>query len=119
MNGAHMPQGPNDGGHRRPGRRSKYVFWRCLEIVAIAVSFLGRNAIARFLAAKVGLDFTVEVTAAFGRDAGHKVSTIVALIVAEPRLIAVLVAGIFLIIELVFWILRMVFRGVAHPRARR
>ena len=94
----------------RHGRRARYVFWRCLEIIAIVVSFLGRNAIARFLAAKVGLDFTVEVTAVFGRAAGHRVSTVVALLVAEPRLIAVLVAGVFLIIELIVWIVRMLGR---------
>lgn len=110
--GASVPPEAED---RRLRRRTRRIFLRCVELIAVAVSFLGRNAIARFLAAKAGLDLVVEVTARFGADAGHRLSTIVAAIIAEPRLIAVIVVIFLLIFHLLAWLIRLFFR----PRPRR
>ena len=111
--GASVP--PPEAEDRRLRRRTRRIFLRCVELIAVAVSFLGRNAIARFLAAKAGLDLVVEVTARFGADTGHRLSTIVAAIIAEPRLIAVIVVLFFLIFHLLAWLIRLFFR----PRRRR
>lgn len=78
-----------------------------LEILAVVLSFLGRNAIARFLAAKLGLSVVVEVTSRFGADAGHRLSSFVALIIAEPRLIAVIVTGIIVLLHVIAWIIQL------------
>ena len=72
----------------------KNTWVRALEITLIVVSFLERNQIARFISAKLGLDFVVEVTSRFGAPAGHRLSSWIAVIIAEPRLIAVIVTGI-------------------------
>ena len=90
-----------------------------LEILAIVLSFLGRNAIARFLAAKFGLSVVVEVTSRFGADAGHRLSSFVALLIAEPRLIAVIVTGIIVLFHAIAWIISLL-RGPKHrPHHRR
>ena len=110
---------PPEAEDRRLRRRTRRIFLRCVELIAIAVSFLGRNAIARFLAAKAGLDLVVEVTARFGADTGHRLSTIVAAIIAEPRLIAVIVVLFFLICHLLAWLIRLIFRLRRRPRPYR
>ena len=90
-------------------------FLRVIELLTIVLSFLGSSRIARFLAAKVSLDVVVEVTDRFGAPAGHRLSTLVSLIIAEPKLIAVIVTGIWLSVDLVLWIVWM----IRHRRHRR
>ena len=92
--------------------RTRRVFLHTLELIAVALAFLEGNAIARFLVAKVGMDTVVEVTHRFGRSAGRSVSTFLAAIVAEPRLIAVIVAGFFIVLHLLAW-------GVRSARLHR
>ena len=105
----------------REGRRTvRQIFIWALEIVAVTLSFLQRSHIARFLTAKVGMDTVVEVTRHLGADAGHSLSTFVALLVADPRLIAVFIAGCFLIINfiagIVSWNVRRRRRRNRRPR---
>ena len=103
-------------------RRATRVFFRTVELIAIAVSFFGRNAIARFIGAKLGLDFIVEVTARFGANAGHRLSTIVAAIIAEPRLIALIVTGFFLVCHVIAWIVHLIrhrHHRPHHPHGHR
>jgi|GEM_PF-545936 len=94
------------------------AFLTALELLAVALSFLERSRIARFLSTKVALDTVVEVTARFGRDAGHRLSTCVAVFVAEPRLIAVLVAGVIVCLHLLAWLLRRLFPPYVAGRVR-
>ncbi len=90
-----------------------------LEILAIVLSFLGRNAIARFLAAKLGLSVVVEVTSRFGADAGHRLSSFVALLIAEPRLIAVIVTGIIVLLHAIAWIISLLRGPRRSPGSKK
>ena len=104
----HEPHG-HGRRRRRPRRRrsrTAFIFARLLEITAVVVSFLAGSRIARFLTAKVSMDVLVEVTDRFGPRAGHSLSTLMAAIVAEPRLIAVILIGVFVICHFVAWIVR-------------
>ena len=111
----------DEGRDRRPGRKTRAgrVFVYIVELLAIAISFLGRSQIARFLTAKVGMDVLVEVTDRFGRDAGHRLSTVIAFIVAEPHIIAVVVAGIIVVLEFVFWLFHAIKGRKRHGKRRR
>ena len=86
------------------------VFARILELVVIGISFFERSYIVRFLSAKLSMDVLVEITAHFGPGVGHQVSSLLAAIVAEPRLVAVIATGIILVIELLASLLRLIFR---------
>lgn len=77
-----------------------------LEALAIVLSVLGRSRIARFLSAKATLGLVVEVTDRFGKAAGHRLSTIIAAIVAEPLIIAYVLAGILVVIDLIVLLIR-------------
>ena len=90
-----------------------------LEILAIVLSFLGRNAIARFLAAKLGLSVVVEVTSRFGADAGHRLSSFVALLIAEPRLIAVIVTGIIVLLHAIAWFISLMRGSRRSPDSKK
>lgn len=98
---------------------AKKTFLHMLEILAIVLSFLGRNAIARFLAAKLGLSVVVEVTSRFGADAGHRLSSFVALLIAEPRLIAVIVTGIIVLLHMIAWVISRLRHSGRRPHNRR
>lgn len=100
-------------------RRTRWVFFRIVEILAVILSFLAGSEIARFISAKVTMDVLVEITARFGAGAGHRVSSLVALIVAQLRIIAVIVAGLFIICHLIAWIFRSVRRGWRRRRGHR
>ena len=95
----------------------KKTFLHTLEILAVVLSFLGRNSIARFLAAKLGLSAVVEVTSRFGADAGHRFSSFVALLIAEPRLIAVIVAGVIVLFHAVAWIISLLVHPARRPHS--
>ena len=116
-----QPAPPPEVHEQHLRHRARRVFFRTVELITIALSFFGRNAIARFIGAKLGLDFIVEVTAHFGADAGHRLSTIVAAIIAEPRLIALIVTGFFLVCHLIAWIVRLIRRRRRphHPHGHR
>ncbi|MBR2259061.1 MAG: hypothetical protein IJ899_17385 [Blautia sp.] len=86
------------------------VFTYSLEVLAVSLSYLERSRIVRFITAKLTLDTVVEVTAHFGRDAGHRLSTVLAMLTAEPYLIAVVLTGIFLVLN---------FVGFLSDRSRR
>ena len=103
---------------RRPGRsHAKLRFLHIIEILTIVLSFLASSRIARFLAAKISLSVIVEVTDKFGAAAGHRLSTLVSMIIAEPKIIAVIVTGIWLCVDLVLWIVWMI-RSRNHRRRR-
>ena len=84
----------------REKRKSVRIFLRVMELVAIAASFLARSSIARFVVAKLSGDVIVEVTARFGRDAGHALTTVMAAIMAKPEIIGFVVTGVILVIDL-------------------
>ena len=98
---------------------AKRTFLHMLELLAIALSFLGRNSIARFLAAKFGLSVVVEVTSRFGADTGHRLSSFIALLIAEPRLIAVLVTAVIVLVHSLVWIISKLKQSRHRPRGRR
>ena len=98
---------------RRRSAFSRYLV-RTLEVLAIVLSFLGRSRIARFLSTKITLDVVVEVTDKFGAAAGHRLSTVIAAIVAEPLIIAYVVTGLIVGINLLAFLLRRLF-GRRHP----
>ena len=106
---------------RRPKRKTKAgrIFLRVMEVLAIVLSFLESSRIARFLTAKVSMDVVVEVTDKFGTRAGHRMSSILALIVAEPRIIAVAVTGVILVLELILGIVRLAKAKAGKRRRRR
>ena len=79
---------------------------RVLEVMAIALAFLGHSRIARFLSAKVTMDVLVEVSVRFGAPAGHFLSTIIAAVIAEPLLIAYVVTGIIVGLNLLVFLVR-------------
>ncbi len=83
-----------------------------LEGLVLVLSVLERSRIARFLSTKVILDLVVEVTDKFGAAAGHRLSTGIAAIVAEPMIIVYIVAGLLTVINLLVFLLR-------KPRRRR
>lgn len=91
-------------------KRKKSHFARNLvltiEVLAIVLSVLERSRIARFLSAKITLDLVVEVTDRFGKAAGHRLSTIIAAIVAEPLIIAYVLAGTLLVIDLIVLLIK-------------
>ena len=103
--------------YRRAKGHTKRVFVRVLEILLIALSYFERSYIVRFLTAKISMDVLVEVTDRFGADWGHRLSTVLAVIVAEPRLIAVIVTGVILVLELIALLWRSLSRP--HRRMRR
>ena len=106
---------------RRPKKKTRAgrIFVRVVELLAIALSFLGRSQIARFLTAKVSMDVLVEVTDRFGPKAGHRLSTVMALIVAEPHIIALAVTGIILVLELVYLVIHLIRNRGRHRKHRR
>ena len=85
----------------------KALFFRATELTLIGVSFVGSSYIARFLVAKVSMDTLVEITDRFGPTAGHMVATILSVIVAEPRILAVIVAGVLVVIEVAVRLIRL------------
>ena len=87
------------------------AFRHALELVAVGLSYFQSSYIVRFLTAKLSMDVLVEVTARFGANAGHSLSTLLAALVAEPRLIAVGVAAVLLLVELIAGTCRAVSRG--------
>ena len=89
---------------KRHGKHPRLIYLHIAEILAIAVSFLQRSRIARFITAKLGMDTVVEVTRYFGPDAGHGLSTVLAAVIAEPKLIAVLVTVIIVLCNIVIHI---------------
>ena len=91
-------------------------FARSLEIVAIALAYLERSRVVRFITAKLSMDTVVEVTARFGRTAGHRLSTILALFVAEPKLLAVVITGFLIIVNLIMWVVGMLRHPSGHHR---
>ena len=110
------------GAPRRPGgpeTRKKsgaaLVFLHVMELVTIGLSYLERSRIVRFLAAKLGLDVVVEVTDRFGPAAGHRLSTFVSLLIAEPALIAVLVTAVWILLNLIVFLIL----GIRRRRRRR
>ncbi len=92
------------------------VFRHALEIIAVGLSYFQSSYNVRFLTAKVSMDVLVEVTARFGANSGHALSTVMAALVAEPRLIAVGLAAVLLLIELFASIGKAVSR---HRRRKR
>ena len=86
-----------------------------LEGLVLVLSVLERSRIARFLSTKVILDFVVEVTDKFGAAAGHRLSTIIAAIVAEPMIIVYIVAGLLTLVNLLVFL----FRKPQRRRRRR
>ena len=83
-----------------------------LEGLVLVLSVLERSRIARFLSTKVVLDLVVEVTDKFGAAAGHRLSTIIAAIVAEPMILVYIVAGLLTLVNLLVFLFR-------KPRRRR
>ena len=110
---------PNHHPPRHVRRHLTDLWVRLLEILAVALSFLQRSRIARFLSAKLSMGAVVEVTARFGRSAGHRLSTVLAAIVAEPRLIVIIVIGVILIGELIAWIVRQILRRSRYNKYGR
>ena len=101
-----------------PDRRQihvRIIFLRVAELVVIGVSLFEGSHIVRFLTAKITMDVVVEITARFGPGVGHQVSTILASVVAEPKLIAVFVTCAILILEVFIMLIRLPF---AHRRHR-
>ena len=101
-------------------KRKKSLFARnlvrCLEVLALVLSILGRSRIARFLSTKVTLDVVVEVTDKFGARAGHRLSTFIAAVVAEPMIVAYVVAGVLVVVNLLVLLVR---RGKRKRRQGR
>ena len=95
-------------------RRSRAIFVRTVELIVVVLSFLGSSAIARFLVAKITLDTIVWVTSTFGPGVGHTLSSFLAAIVAEPRIIAFIVAGIFFLIHLIGGFIRLLVPRRPH-----
>ena len=93
---------------RRERSRAGIYFARSLELLAIALAYLEKSRLVRFITAKLSMSAVVEVTARFGRNAGHRLSTFLSLIVAEPRLLAVIITGILLIVNLVVWLVGLI-----------
>ncbi len=104
----------NSGDRAVRGRAKRHYLW-ALQIVLVVISYLGRSSIARFLTAKLGLSAVVEVTDRFGKSAGHHLSTVISVFIAEPRLIAVAVAGILLVIDLIVFVVGRI-RGRLRKR---
>lgn len=96
---------------RRAKGTAVRAFRRGLELVAVGLSYFQSSYIVRFLTAKMSMDVLVEVTARFGASTGHALSTVLAALVAEPRLIAVGVAGVLLLLELLGGLGRAVSNG--------
>ena len=108
-----------DARARRVRSRVRMVFARALEIVLVAISYFQSSYIVRFVTTKLSMDVLVEVSVRFGRDTGHLLSTCLATIATEPRLIAVVVAAVLLVIEFFAWIGRSIGRSRRRRRAYR
>ena len=102
--------------HYRERSRAGVYFARSLELLAIALAYLEKSRLVRFITAKLSMDAVVEVTARFGRSAGHRLSTFLSLIVAEPRLLAVIITGILLVVNLVVWLAGLFKNRRRHGR---
>ena len=105
----------HDSSHRRKRSRTGLVFLHVMELVTIGLSYLERSRIVRFITAKLGLDVVVEVTDRFGAPAGHRLSTFVSLLIAEPALIAVLVTAVWVLINLIVFLIL----GIRRSRRRK
>ena len=86
---------------RERGTGIRRTFFYSLEILTVGLSYLERSRLARFITTKVTLDTVVEVTARFGKDAGHRLSTVLAALTAEPYIIAVALTVLFLLIDFI------------------
>ena len=104
---------------RKKKTKAGVIFLRVMEILTIGLSYFSSNAIVRFLTTKVAMDMTVEVTARFGAPAGHRFSSVMAALVAEPRLIAVVVTAVILALNGIVFILRGIADLGRDRRARR
>ena len=105
-------------GYTLKSKREKTLFRRKLawtiEILVVVLAVLARSRIARFLSTKITLDLVVEVTDKLGPEAGHRLSTVIAAIVAEPLIVAYIVAGIFVVVN----ILAVLFRSIRAGRRK-
>ena len=91
-------------------RKSAVIFLRVMEVLTVGTSFLASSRIARFLTAKITMDVVVEVTDRFGKNVAHALTTTLAMIVAEPRIIAFTVTGVILGLNAIVWSVRGIRR---------
>ena len=89
-------------------RRARHTFRHVCELIVIGLTYFQRSAIVRFLTTKLSMDVVVEVSARYGAPAGHRLSTFMAAIAADPRILALIITGIILIFNLLGWIIRKV-----------
>ncbi len=108
---------------RKKKTKAGIIFLRVMEILAIALSYFQSNAIVAFLTTKAMMDVTVTITAHFGADAGYRASTIFSTIlasfVAEPRLIAVVVTALILVLNGIVLIIRGIHDIVVRGRIKK
>ena len=97
----------------------RLVFIHMTELLVIILSFLQSSRLARFMAAKVSMDVIVEVTARFGPDAGHRLSTFMAAIVAEPKIAAVVVTAVIIVCHAVIFLACRLTRRYRHVSGRK
>ena len=103
--------------------KSGIIFLRVMEVLAIALSYFQSSAIVAFLTTKVMMDATVAITARFGADAGYRASAIfsgiLASFVAEPRLIAVVITAVILLVNGIVLIIRGIHDVYVRGKIRK
>lgn len=102
--------------HTKKKSRAALIFLRTVEIIAVVVSFLASSRVARFFTAEATMYIVVEVTDRFGKKAGHWISTVFAAIVAEPRILALVVTGVILAVNVIVWTVRGIRRAIRNSR---
>ena len=94
---------------REKGKKSHFAYFLVLtlEALAIVMDVLERSRIARFLSTKAVLSVVVEVTDRFGARAGHRLSTFISAVVAEPLIAVYIIAGILAALNLLVLVVRL------------
>ena len=104
---------------RSRGGTFRAIFLHMAEIVAVGLTYLERSRAARFLTAKLGTNLIVDVTDRFGKDAGRTLGTFISALIAEPSLIALVMAVFFVVFNSILFLFRSIHRRSRQRRYQR
>ena len=99
------------------------VFLRVLEVIAICTSFLSSHFMATYIFEWLDGFILIEVTARFGRETALKFNTwyagVKASIIARPEIIAVVITGIILVINVFVWTGRGIRKAASRNKREK
>ena len=108
------------GGKKAKKSRAGLIFLRVIELIAIGTSFLSSHFLATYIFEWLDGFILIEVTDRFGREAALKFNTwyagVKAAIIARPEIIAFVVTGVILGINVIVWLVRLIRMSLRRGR---